>query len=327
MQFVLKPDPSLGPEDFPDDTRQLMDASPQTLALDDAFKLQGNVMRVMRIKTGHFTINCHINTFSPGDRLFVMFHGARKSVPGETRPLFMRTNWSSLYPGPVLSLSDPQTEADWGSNHPRAGLYIGTFKNDLVPEINALVNKFCDELGIARDRVVYYGSSAGGGAALLAGGRRPEGCGVIAVCAALRTDNFRPPMIKAASQVAGGTPEDWEAMRRQTPERCQPLTAIEYGVKHNPKSRFVVAQCVEDLPGVNKHFKSLLQTFQIASPQGGMSADHRVLALTYSSEVGHGREPSDLCRPLLKATLDFLDGKFDGEPAQATATTAVAATA
>jgi pimeloyl-ACP methyl ester carboxylesterase len=287
-----------------------MPAVEKVLDLNESLGLASGQMKQIRVKTGHFTINAHLNSTNPGERLFVMLHGARKAPKNESRAAFVRYDWDALYPGPILAISDPQTEDDWGTAVPRSGMYAGTIENDLVPEVNALIDKVCAELGLDPGKVVMYGWSAAGSAAILIAARRQAGAGVIAVCPGLRPENYRPQVVAAAVKAAGGTVEQWETMRQTEPLRLQPLAAIQHSIKNNSKTRFAISQCMDDANHMARHYRGLWQRFNV-DPDGGIDATGHIMTLPYDSELGHGHEPAEISRPLLKAALDFFDGKLD----------------
>jgi hypothetical protein len=325
----LQPDPSLGPSTFPDDHRAFFDPAETVLQLNEPFNLPAKGMKTIRVNTGKFTVNAHVNSITKGDRLYVIFHGARRSGKVDGRSCFVRHDYDSLYDGPILSLSDPQTEGTWGTALPRSGMFMGTFENDLVPETNALVDKVCDELGIDRSRVVFYGSSAGGSAAILTGSRREAGCGVLAVCPGLRVEQYREQIVAAAAAAAGGTLQDFERVKNEQAYRVNPLKAMGASIGAGRKVKYFIAQSLDDAFGLNRHYRGLWKRFEIDA-DGGVDSTGNVFAVTYVGS-GHGREPDELCRPLLKMANEFFDGKIGsvaaGAPAAKKAAPAKAAKA
>jgi pimeloyl-ACP methyl ester carboxylesterase len=284
----------------------------EVLDLNSAFNIPQNAITPMRIQTGHFTVNASINTRHIGDRLVVTLHGARgshKSDKEGRRPMYDRRDWDALFQCPVLAISDPVSELDWDSHLPRASMYTGTMAHDLVPELHQLIDKFCDELGILRTRVVFYGSSAGGTSSILVAARRPTTTGVIAVVPFLRPDKYREEVVAVTARMGGGTLADYERILEEQPMRYHPLTAIRDGIAAGNDLRVVVAQNVRDKVTINKHFPGLWRRFDI-DPDGGYSPDGRIMAVLYDSpETGHGHEPPEIGVPLVKMSYDFFDHK------------------
>lgn len=284
--------------------------------LTDAFNIPPDAITPMRVQTGFFTVNVSINTRHPADRLIITMHGARgshKSDKEGRRPMYDRKDWDALFQAPILAISDPVSELDWDSHLPRASMYTGTMANDLVPELHALINKFCDELGISRDRVVFYGSSAGGTSSILVASRRPNTTGVVAVVPFLRPDKYREEVVAVTARMGGGTLADYERILEEQPVRYHPLTAIKEGIAAGNDLRVVVAQNTRDKVTINKHFPGLWRRFDI-NPDGGYSPDGRIMAVLYDSpETGHGHEPPEIGAPLMKMALEFFDKGGAGE--------------
>jgi hypothetical protein len=305
------------PEDiptYPDANFAVTREAAEELDLAGPLNIPEKAIVVLRVKTGRFTLNVSINTLRRSDRLVVTFMGARgggKDNPNARRPMFARRDWDELFDAPILAISDPQTEIDWDSEVARAGFYLGTFKDDLVPEILALINKVCDETGIARDRVVMYGASSGGTSAMLVGSRRRERTGIIAVCPFLRPDNYRDQVIEIGSRAAGGSLADWERMTDEAPWRNNPLTALRDGLTEGNDTRVVVAQNVKDKSTINRHFPGLWRRFDI-NPEGGVSPTGHVMAALYNAPAaGHGHEPPEFSRPLVTMAYEFFDKPLD----------------
>lgn len=302
---------------LPDNNTDVAKESATELALDSAFNIPEKAITVLRVKTGHFTINASINTLRPADRLVVTFTGPRagnKEKASARRPQFLRRHWDVLFEAPILAISDPQTEIEWNAEVQRTGFYMGTFEHDLVPEINALVDKVCDELKISRDRVVMYGVSSGGTAAMLVGSRRKERTGVIAVCPYLRPDKYRDQAIAIGARVMGGELADWHKMTADAPWRANPLTALRDGINSGNDVKVVVAQNLKDKSTINRHYPGLWRRFDI-DPDGGISPSGRVLAVLYDSpEAGHGSEPKDCSVPLVKLAYEFFDQPVTQQP-------------
>ncbi len=294
------------PEKNSDITRE----AEQVVDLNGPLNIPANAMTVMRVKTGVYTVNVSINTLKKADRLVVTFQGARgggKDTPNSRRPMFGRRNWENLFGCPILAISDPQTEMEWGSHLPRVGMYAGSFKDDLVPELNAMIDKFCTELGIPLNRVVMYGSSSGGTSAMLVGARRKHPTGVIAVVPFLRPEKFREEVVAITSKAAGGDLDDWNNALTNTPWRYNPLIAVKDSITDGNDLRVVVAQNIKDKVTINRHFAGLWRRFDI-DPQGGYSPDGRVAAVLFdSADAGHGHEPPEFSMPLIKMAYKFFD--------------------
>jgi hypothetical protein len=309
--FELVPDEGSDIPFFPDNNSDITREAAQTVELNGDWTVADKAISVMRVKMGLFTVNVSINTVRKANRLVVTFMGARgggKDSTNSRRPMFARRNWETLFDAPILAISDPLTEIEWNSNVPRAAFYTGTFEKDLVPELNALIDVFCDKLGVSRDGVLMYGSSAGGTSAILVGSRRTTKTGIVAVCPFLRPDKYREQVVAiGAREAMGGDMEQWDAMMRDEPWRMNPLVALKDGQQAGVDIRLVVGQNLKDKSTINRHFPGLWRRWDI-DPEGGVSPDGRVMTLMFDSpEAGHGHEPPEFSRPLWKRATEFFD--------------------
>jgi len=306
----LEPDPSAEAVLLPEKNSDIVREAETVIDVNDPLEIPDHAITVMRIKTGHFTVNVSINTMRKADRLVVTFQGARgggKDTTNSRRPMFGRRNFDALYECPILAISDPQTELEWDSHLPRVGMYLGTFEHDLVPELNRMIDKFCETLQIPLGRVVMYGSSSGGTSAMLVAGRREHPTQVIAVVPFLRPDKYREEVVAVTARAAGGSLEDWNRGIAEEPWRFNPIVAVRDAIAAGHDLRVVVAQNTRDKVTINRHFPGLWRRFDI-DPEGGVSPDGRVMAVLFeSAEAGHGHEPEEFSRPLVKLAYEFFD--------------------
>ncbi len=318
--FNLVPDEGSDIPYLPDGNAEITREAATTVDLKGDWTIPAKAITVMRVKTGHFTVNVSINTLRPADKLVVTFQGARaggKETTNAMRPMFARRNWEALFEAPILAISDPMTEIDWNSNVPRCGFYMGTIENDLVPELNALIDVFCAKLGVPVDNVMMYGSSAGGTSAILVGSQRQSKTGIVAVCPFLRPDKYREGVIAAGMRAIGKTMDDYETMMQNTPWRFNALTALKDAHTNGQDIRLVVGQNLKDVTTINRHFPGLWRRWDI-DPEGGLSPDGHVMTLMYNSaEAGHGHEPLELSVPLWKRAVEFFEAPLKRTPKKA----------
>jgi pimeloyl-ACP methyl ester carboxylesterase len=311
MSYILKAEPmddvlgALGTK------RDWLEEPTTIMTLDEPWNLEsGNEMSALRVKTGHFTVNCALNIRTKADRLLVLLSGARGVGKEEAskRSHFLRRDWDPLYQCPILAISDPAVEKFWGGDVPRAGLYLGNADHDLVPELNALIDKTCEELGIKSTNAIIMGASAGGSSAALIASRRKVGR-AIAVCAPIFTEKYRK-IIAAAMQAVDGSTDDWVRISTETPYRTHPLAAIRHGVDQGNDVRIVFAQNTQDPAVLNKHFGKMAQRLSINPTGGGVSSDGTVMGVLYDDwEGGHGFESKPFSRVLWKRSLEYFETK------------------
>lgn len=306
--FNLEPDDFSEIPPFPEKHFDFVRAATETVDLHGDWAVPSKAVTVMRIKTGKFTVNVSINTTRMADRLVATFHGARgitKDPTSTTRPMLVRRNWEALFECPVLAISDPLTEVDWNVNVPRCAFYMGTLKDDLVPELNALIDVFCAKLGIPVDNTVLYGSSAGGTSAILVGSRRTTRTGIIAVCPFLRPDRYHEGVLSTGLRALGATRDEFDQMMQETPWRFDPMVAVKDAQQSGRDVRLFVAQNLKDKSTILRHFPAVWRRFNI-DPEGGVSPGGRVMTAIYDSvDAGHGHEPPEYSRPVWQEALKF----------------------
>lgn len=306
---TLEPDASLVPPAMPATRKGLFEpASVVTDLSAGNLGIKEGDVTTLRVNTGNFLVNAMVNNRKKGDRLIVTFHGARRSKAGAANnaPLFLRHDWEEIYGCPILSISDPLGEGNWGIGMPKPSMYFGNFDHDMVPETNALIDQVCDEVGVSRDSVVMYGASSGGTAALLTGSRRDYKTGVIAVCSYLRQQKAREQVLKMIAEAMGGDLKRLNQTVKEKPERLSPLHAMEQAYQAGRDFRAVIVQNTLDVALMNNHFPALLQRFRIDMEEG-KDPTGRILAMTYTSEEGHGQEPDNLVMPLIKTAFEHFD--------------------
>lgn len=290
--------------------RDHVTAAKRDVTIDENWGFKGKQhMQALRVTSGHFPINISVNTRTPGDRLTVVLSAARKAAGQGDKgllPQFQRRDWDALYGGPVLAISDPANELDWKSDVLRAGLYMGNFQHNLVPDIMAIVDKVCEETGVSKDRVVFTGGSVGGTAAILMATQRPV-ARALTTCAPTKLDRYRH-VIAAGLQVMGGQLGDWQRIIDDEPWRIHPIVAIDRAVEQGKDVRIVMAQNLHDPATLKKQFDPFCTTHGIDSAVGGISTNGAIMALLYDDwEAGHGFESKEFSRAMWNRALQFFD--------------------
>lgn len=313
MALKLEASPDDPHFDLPTVHYQFGTAATDVLDIAGSLGIPDGAMSTLRIKTGRHTLNVSINTRQrKHDRLVVTFHGARpfntiNNPRKATSPMFVRRDWDEFYGCPILAISDPGSEKIWGlPGQPRISMYFGTFADDLTGEINLLIDKVAQELGIPLDNVILYGSSSGGTAALLVGGNRKSKANVVVSCAYLSPKVFRENLLKAFAESAGGTIDDWEALSENKPERVHPLIAGQKAIEAGRDYRCVIAQNLQDV-NLAKQLPTVTKRLKIDA-DGGITANGRVALAMYQSDAGHGPEPQEFAWPLYQLALRHFFG-------------------
>ena len=282
-------------------------------------KTSGDAVSVRVKVAGGLTLALHLQRSETAERLIVTFHGMRRVPADTTISMFFRHNWTQVYRGPVLALSDPLTDGPSTDPGPRSGFYVGKPTEPVAADINKIIDIVCAHLAVAPDQVVLYGASAGAGGAILVGSQRPSGCGVLAVCPLLRRHKVRGQVVEGAAKAAGVSKADVERVLKDTPELISPMHAMKASVDAGGPTRFFIAQCKEDTGWMNRNFRHIWKFFDLP-PGGDRDATGQVAIVTYSSTTGHGPESDDLVVPLFDAAVEHFSATSNSDSALASST-------
>jgi hypothetical protein len=241
---------------------------------------------------------CRVKLLPGADRLFVMLNGAvDRSKP---LPVFARWNWGKVLGGHVLSVCDPTLYLD---DELRLGWFVGNRTMDPMTALRRTAETVRSVLGIASDRMVFYGSSGGGFAAMVAAaGLR---CGrAIAVNPQTDITHYYPRPVAGIAKVfaPGWTPQ---RCRDTYPLRWSALAALAEARRSGNDLRLVYAQNLVDKAHHARHFLPFCEQAQ-APAAGGVSVDGTVLTHVFSSPEGHGAEPPEVVKYMVAHGLPHL---------------------
>jgi predicted esterase YcpF (UPF0227 family) len=110
----------------------------------------------LRVFVDGLEVNAYVKR-SVSKRLILMFPGASSRAKGYID--FQRYSWAENFDANVVVFSDPTMTA---SNNITLGWFQGTVSNFGITAVRLLICKIIDELGIAENDVLFFGSSAGG---------------------------------------------------------------------------------------------------------------------------------------------------------------------
>jgi hypothetical protein len=230
-------------------------------------------------------------------RLFVLLGG---EAPKEKRsePHFERRAWGEMLPGSVLWISDPTLSL---SDDISLGWYVGTREKDYTAEMANLVDRIAADLDLSRADIVFYGGSGGGFAALMCARHLP-GASCIVVNPQINLAKHHKEHRKKLAQFFSGE-TNFGRVANEHPERVSILAAFPTADSLPP---MVYVQNRQDKHHFDEHYALFCQTYS-APPDGGLSANGRVLTLLFEHGVGHVAEPRPMVRPLMSQALVFFD--------------------
>lgn len=99
---------------------------------------------------------------SESNHLVIFLQGAVDRSKREL-PIFHRWSWAKDIPSNVLILSDPLL---YRNDKLRIGWYVGAHNFDYIQKFSYFIKLLLKEIGIKKERVIFFSSSAGGYAAM-----------------------------------------------------------------------------------------------------------------------------------------------------------------
>lgn len=241
---------------------------------------------------------CRLKLLPGAERLFIMLNGAvDRSKP---LPVFARWNWGKVLGGHVLAVCDPTLFLD---DELRLGWFVGNRTMDPMRALHRTAETVRTLLGIAADRMVFYGSSGGGFAAIVAASGLPQGRAV-AINPQTDITHYYPRPVANITKVfaAGWTPQ---RCLDAYPLRWSALAAVADARGHGRDLRVFYAQNLVDKAHHARHFLPFCKQVD-APPAGGLSVDATVLTHVFSSPEGHGAEPPEVVKYVVAHGLPHL---------------------
>ena len=229
-------------------------------------------------------------------RLFVMTSAAvdRNKI---TLPAFNRWTWAGAgkFPGHVLCIADPTLELQ---DDMKLGWFFGTDKYDATDELCTFIRRFAETLGIAEDKIVFWGSS-GGGFAALALSSRIEGSTAVAINA--QTNALAYNIVKTVETVRDRCFDGRPAADIQ--EMFGHRVNMSQAWEKNRNSRAILVQNKLDTHHYNCHFQPFWTALG-GNPEGGRAADGRYYAWLYEDTRGHVPETEQMIPEILRLIDD-----------------------
>ncbi len=249
-----------------------------------------------RFERGRFRVDADGGRFDcvlsrGGDRLFVLLAGGiRRRRQG--LPHFQRWRWAQDFPGSVLLVADPTLRL---ADRLGLGWYLGPAEANWTVTLARLVGRVAEELGIAPEDIVFYGSSSGGFAAITAASWSP-GAGAIGINPQTDVLRYHPRAVKRMLKTCfPGT------SMRNFPERLRRERLLAWArCEASPQTRVLIAQNSRDRVHLQRHFTPFCERLGIP-PDGGISPSRLRASLLFENDAGHvGAEPKELLPELLR---------------------------
>lgn len=205
------------------------------------------------------------------NNLFVLLAGA--IPPHRNYPHFQRWSWEDVFPGHILSLSDPTVALN---KKLRVGWYLGTKDKDYIDLTAKLVKAVARKLNLPNERIVIYGSSAGGFAAIRLAPRFP-GSVACAVNPQVDLSDYKDNQLNIILDAA----YDKKRLKDIVEPTRRKFSLIEE-LNAAPPCKIVYAQNINDPDHYKIHYKKMRA--------GAISQKHDIIYKLYDGRPGHTAE-------------------------------------
>jgi hypothetical protein len=273
-----------------------------TMALADYAQrpLAGLDDQVFSVTAEGFVYPLRLKVEPGADRLFVMLHGAVRRHK-RALPLFARWNWGKVLKGHVLAVCDPTLYL----GRMELGWYMGTGFKHAIPGLVAIAEETRRKLGIAEDRLIFYGSSGGGFSAIKAASTLGGNGRAIAINPQIDLMKYNERHVRQLARALGRPrrPYDWnESPRAHT----HAMVAYREACERGQRPGVVVAQNTTDDVHLADHFPDFVD--EVGLPrEGGYDKERLVGAILFNKPGGHSAgESTELVKQICDEAIPFL---------------------
>lgn len=237
-------------------------------------------------------LDCRLNTTVKNDYLVVTPNGAvdRKNV---NLPVFARWNYHSIFNSPILSISDP---ALYLEDSLRIGWFAGTKSLDIAHFVSEVVTKVAEKLGIASDRIIFWGSSSGGFASILLASKI-DGASFVSINGQSTINGYYSGHVEDYRKVFDNR-SSINQIIVDHPLRWSVINSLHESYSKDLVTKGVVVQNVVDEMHYSKHYTPFCESFDLPV-KGGKSDIYKLWSLLFEHQKGHGPETADVAKKIV----------------------------
>ncbi len=188
--------------------------------------------------------------------------------------------------------------------------FLGREEQDPVEGLVRIARHLAEQLGLAEDRIIFWGTSGGGFAALKAAAMMPRGRAV-GINAQLVTDAPErfPWAHETREMFRKGI--SYAEIRAAHPARASVAQALKQALARGYEPRFVLAQNDADEICYDDHFVPFCRELGL-DPAQSVRTPH-VRTFVFHQRRGHGVVPPSISRMITREGVPFLFGEENGE--------------
>lgn len=237
-------------------------------------------------------LECRINQKVKNDYLVVTPNGAVDREKYEL-PVFARWNYQNIFNSSILSISDPTLLLD---DYLRIGWFAGTNQLNITQFVSEVVTKVADQLGIAQDRIIFWGSSSGGFASILLASKI-DGASFVSINGQSTISNYYAGHVEDYRKVFDSQ-SSIEKILQDYQSRWSIITSLDESYKQGLSTKGVVVQNIVDEMHYLKHYTPFCEHFGI-SLEGGKGSKYGLWSLLFDHQKGHGPETADVAKQIV----------------------------
>jgi hypothetical protein len=225
---------------------------------------------------------CYFEVKPGADRLIVApasWVNRRETPP----PVYGGRDWGRRLDGHLLCVSDPTL---FLSDRLVSGMFLGRPDADPIEGLIEIAGRVATSLGLAAERIIYFGASGSGTAAIRAAAASQKGRAVVVNAFMQITSYARRHSARDLAGLYGPRMTLFE-MSRLFPSRMSPIEALRSARESGRRPRAAVLQNTADGDIYHNHFPLLCQAFGI-DIGGGVDSSGQIRALPLTWVGGHG---------------------------------------
>lgn len=247
-------------------------------------------------------LDCRLNTKIQNDYLIVAPNGAvdREKL---NLPVFARWNYHSIFSSTILSISDPVLLLD---DSLRIGWFAGTKSFDVADFTSKVVVEVAKQLGIASDRIIFWGSSSGGFASILLASKI-DGASFVSINGQSKINDYYSGHVEDYRKVFDSE-SSTDQIIQDYPLRWSILNALSESYDQGRATKGVVVQNTIDEMHYLKHYTPFCEKFYLPV-EGGKSNRYELWSLLFENQKGHGPEPADIAKQVVEEYLPKILGE------------------
>ena len=245
------------------------------------------------VKKDGIKLECRLNNKINSNNYLVVTPNGAVDRNKYTLPVFARWNYHSILNSPILSISDPALFLD---DNLRIGWFSGTKDLDITQFTIDVVEKVAAKLGIAKERIIFWGSSSGGFASILLASKI-DGANFVCINGQSTIINFHKSHIDDYRKIFDKS-KTTEELIESYPSRWSAIHSLQSSYDRGMKTKGVIVQNTVDENHYVKQYTPFCEHFNLPI-QGGENEKYGLCSFLFDHEKGHGPETAEIAKKIV----------------------------